>query len=144
MPTIELTEPQARALLDLARFAEPPSLMNGRNRRALARAVDRLRTAVAQSGPDHPLVRDLDRLADVLMDARRRAFRELIHARVRDLLATALLWTAAEELPAPARAEVLIVDDLNAADWPARVIALLDAHGIPVDLPGDPADRPRR
>lgn len=141
MPTIELTEPQARALLDLGRFAEPPSLMTGHSRRALARAVERLRAVVEGEDADHPLVRDLGRLAEGLMDVRQSAFRELIHQRVRDLLAVTLLWTAAQELPPPVRREVLVVEALSAPDWAARVIELLDAHRIPVELPGDAAER---
>lgn len=133
MLTIPLTEAQIRALIDHVDLTDESPLTDGRRRAALHRAITRLRTAYDLARPD-PLDADLDHLADTLAHLRDRAFYDLIHARLRDLTATAALWRAAEQLPPAAGAPLLRLDRIDALAWPADVLDALARAELGVAL----------
>jgi len=133
---VRVTKPQARAMLALLRLLELPSTLDRHEKKALTHLHDRLQLAIDERSI-HPLTEDLDRLEDVLLSARSRAFHDFIHGRLRDLLSVALLWTAAEELPAAVARPLLDVERLGDPGWPADVLEQCAAHGLRVSFPGD-------
>jgi len=135
MPTIHLTDGQARALLEHGIHGTAPPNLGGKARLALGGAVAKLKNAVDDVEYGE-FKTDLERLTVVLLDARTRHVVDVFHQRLRDLLSLATLWTAAEQLPESMQ-DVLRVERLDDPAWPAEVLALLDAHGVEVELPGD-------
>lgn len=138
MPTIHLTDGQAKALLEHGQHGSRPATLNGKGRIALGRAMKKLKNAVEDIEYGE-FKADLDEFKSVLLDARKRPFVDAMHLRLRDLLTVAKLWTAAESLPTYVHA-VLKVDRLADPEWPALVLGLLDEHGVEVDLPRDELD----
>lgn len=137
MLTIPFTEAQLRALIDHVDLTDPSPLTDGRRRAALHRAITRIRTTYDLARPD-PLDEDLDHLADTLAHIRDRRAYDRLHARLRDLTATAALWRAAEQLPPAARAPLLRLDRIDALGWPADVLDALARAGLSVTLPREP------
>lgn len=135
MPTIHLTDGQARALLEHGQHGAQPKSLGGKARRALDRAVAKLKNAVDDIEYGE-FKADLRELTEVLLDARRRPFVDVVHRRLRDLLVLSKLWTAAEQIPGVSAA-LLNVERLDDPLWPSDVLNLLDQHGIEIDLPGD-------
>lgn len=133
---IRVTEPQARAMLNLMRFGETPTVLDRHEKKSLTHLAERLRWAL-EDKPIHPVTRDLDRLEDALLSARSRQFREFIRTRLRDLLSVALLWRGAEELPSEIAAPLLVLDRAGDASWVIEVLDKCGAHGLLVRLPGE-------
>jgi len=138
MPTIHLTDAQARALLEHGRHGTHPSTLGGKARLALGRAVTKIENAVEDIEYGE-FKADLRQLTEVLLDARRRPFVDTVHRRLRDLLVLAKLWTAAEALPV-APPGLLQVERLDDPLWPSEVLGLLDKSGVEIELPGDDLD----
>lgn len=135
MPTIHLTEGQARALLEHGLNGSAPPNLGGKARLALGRAVTKLKNAVDDVEYGE-FKADLERLTEVLLDARTRRAVDAFHLRLRDLLSLATLWTGAEQLPGYPHA-VLKLDRLDDPAWPAEVLELIERHGIDLELPGE-------
>lgn len=133
---LHLTGPQIRALDTLLRLDELPTTLDRHERKALTGARQRIEAALAEE-PPHQLTQDMHRLEDLLLGVLDRGLLNTMHRRLRDLLATVELWCAAEELPRPVRSSVLSVEQLADGGWAARVLDLLDVHGIEVVLPGE-------
>lgn len=133
---IRVTRPQARAVLTVLHLVELPSMLDRHERKALTHLEARLK-AGTEGRPIHPLTADLDRLEDVLLGTRSRAFHDLIHGRVRDLLSVTLLWTTAEELPKDVRAPLLDLERVADANWAVDVLDQCTAHGLLLRFPGD-------
>lgn len=131
---ITLSLAQIRALLEHARGGVPPATMDGRHLGALARAADHLDAELSRR-PALPLITTLCDLEDALLDVRRPPFAELIHHRLRDLLAVTRLWCAAEDLPAsPDRQRLCDPALIDTLAWAADVLDAAEAAGIHVDV----------
>lgn len=137
---VHLTPTQAAALVRVGEVVDLAAIFpDGRHRSAARNGFDRVDDRLRGVEPD-PLELDLDRLGRVLADVRRPDFAAVLGARLRDLLAVAVLWTAVEALlPSADAAALLEVDAIDGIDWRAEAIDLLDARGVAVVLPGERA-----
>ncbi len=138
--TIRFTRAQARALVTIGRALEPEirgAFDDHRCRRAAQRAFDAIDDALRGVRRD-PLDLDLDRFADVHGALRDAEMATPLRARVRDLLATLVLWQAIEQLPAQTdRRGLLVAESIDDLAWRAEALDLLRDNGVDVVLPGE-------
>lgn len=124
MITVRLHETQALAILS----ALEGHRLGGKAKASMRRGIDRIEASLGFAQM-HPLDEALDHLGDVMMDVRSRVAFE----RLRDLLelvrVSAVLWSAAEQLPPPAREGLLDPAGLGDVAWMARARAVLRATG---------------
>lgn len=132
MPGYPLSLPQARALLRHAEDGTPPPDMHGGDLNTLRRAAEKLRYETERYRVKPiALYATIDDLGDALLDVRDEKFRDLIHGRARDLLATCRLWNAAQGLPHLLdRERLLNTEKIDSIGWAADVLDALEAAGL--------------
>lgn len=121
----------------LAALARAPLLRTGHQRKSLRRA--RTRLEAARAGVElHGIEGPLERLCALVGSARSAAFRELADARIRELLAFALVWRAVEELPdGDVKAALMMSGACDEPGWMAAALDITAAVSLRVVLPGD-------
>lgn len=130
---VSLTLSQLKALLDHARDGQPPPEMDKRTQGALQRGADRLASELSRR-PLPAFTLTLCDLEEALCDVRRMPFVELVHRRLRDLLAVTRLWCAAEDLPVADRDRLLKVELIDGLSWAADVLDACEAADV--EIPG--------
>lgn len=140
---IALTYAQAHALARVGEALESQIselFPDGRHRSAVVRAFRRITEAI--EGVEPPAFDlDMERFIAVFGGLQSAEMAELLRARVRDLLAVAVLWAAVESISGVAGADELLgVPAIDHPGWRAEVLDLLTDRGVVVRLPGEGAE----
>lgn len=135
---VQLSLAQVRALVDHVRHGTTPPDMDRRTQGALQRAADRLHAELTRK-PVPQFTVTLCDLEEALCNVRRQPFVELVHRRVRDLLAVARLWVAAEDLPVDDRSRLLDVALVDSLSWAGDVLDACESAGIQIEGMGPKA-----
>lgn len=137
---ITFTYAQAHALARVGEALAAPIadlFPDGRHRSAVTRAFDRI-TATIEGVEPAEFDLDMERFIAIFGGLRSTEMAELLRARVRDLLAVAILWSAVESIPGVAGADGLLgVPAVDHPAWRAEVLDLLIDRGVGIRLPGE-------
>jgi len=137
---IAFTRAQAAALVRVGDELAPQIaelFPDGRHRSAVVRAFDRIADAIEGVQPiEFDL--DLERFMAIYAALKSADMAELLRARVRDLLAVAILWSAVESISGLDGTDGLLgVPAIDHPAWRAEVLDLLIDRGVAVELPGE-------